>query len=136
MQNQPKVGEERYKFEVDWYDQQAQIVRKYFLTYYPVDKTIDMFDIKNKRIFLKRCEYPAVTLKDLSIGALVTVYSRQLKVVDYGDVHTRHLFEQMRQRTFGIIKPAAYPHMGKIIDMIYANNFRITRLKMSRFTEK
>jgi len=53
-----KVGEERYKFECEWYDQQAQINRYYTLTYYPVDKTIDMFDIKNKRIFLKRCEYP------------------------------------------------------------------------------
>jgi hypothetical protein len=37
-----KVGEERYKFECEWYDQQAQINRYYMLTYYPVDKTIDM----------------------------------------------------------------------------------------------
>ncbi len=36
------VGEERYVFETDWYDQQASIVRKYRVTYYPTDKTIEM----------------------------------------------------------------------------------------------
>jgi len=37
-----KVGEEKYAFETDWYDNQADLIRKYLLTYYPVDKTIDM----------------------------------------------------------------------------------------------
>ena len=36
------VAEERFVFEVEWYDQQAAIIRKYLLTYYPKDKTIDM----------------------------------------------------------------------------------------------
>ena len=34
--------EDRYVFETDWYDQQADLVRKYLLTYYPKDSTIDM----------------------------------------------------------------------------------------------
>jgi nucleoside-diphosphate kinase len=54
------------------------------------------FDIKNKKVFLRRCEYPGVQLKDLFVGAVVTVYSRQLKVVDYADQFTRKNFEVQR----------------------------------------
>ncbi len=31
------VGEERYVFETEWYDQQASIVRNYRVTYFPGD---------------------------------------------------------------------------------------------------
>ena len=34
--------EDRYVFETEWFDQQASLVRKYLLTYYPKDCTIDM----------------------------------------------------------------------------------------------
>ena len=37
-----KVGEERYVFEVDWFDQPASLIRKYLFTFYPADKTIEM----------------------------------------------------------------------------------------------
>ena len=36
------VGEERYVFETDWYDQQAAVVRQYRVTYYPGDQTVEM----------------------------------------------------------------------------------------------
>lgn len=56
-----------------------------------------------------------------------------LKVTDYGDVHTRTRFEVSRQRTFAMIKPDAYSQMGKVIDGVFQNGFKISRLKMSRF---
>lgn len=34
--------EERYTFNVEWYDQAASLVRVYLLSYFPSDKTIDM----------------------------------------------------------------------------------------------
>ena len=36
------VQEERYVFETEWFDAQASLIRKYLLTYYPRDRTIDM----------------------------------------------------------------------------------------------
>lgn len=84
-------------------------------------------------MFLKRCTYPGVTSKEFFIGAVLTVYGRQLKIVEYGDVATRNKFEVDAQRTFAMIKPDAYAHIGKIIDAIYVNGFKIKRMKMSRF---
>ncbi len=34
-----------------------------------------------------------------------------------------------------MIKPDAYKHIGKIIDAIYVNGFKISKLKMSRFSQ-
>jgi len=44
--------------------------------YYPNDKTIEMHDLKNKRVFLKRCENPNISLNDLYIGSILNIYSR------------------------------------------------------------
>ena len=86
-------------------------------------------------MFLKRCPYTGLTsMDDFFIGAVLTVYGRQLKINDYGDVATRKRFEVDRQRTFAMIKPDAYRNIGKIIDAIYVNGFKINKLKMSRFS--
>ncbi|OMJ91988.1 hypothetical protein SteCoe_5304 [Stentor coeruleus] len=127
-------SEERYVFVIEWFDQAASLIRKYNLTYFTVDNTIDMFDIKNRRIFLKRCQYPGLSVSELFIGATVTIYSRQLKVIDYADVFTRQKFETQRSKTFGMIKPDCYNNIGKIIDIIYSKGLRITNLKMIKMT--
>jgi len=49
-------------------------------------------------MFLKRCEYPAITLNDLYVGAILTVYARQIKISDYADVYTRKRFEAGREK--------------------------------------
>ena len=75
-----------------------------------------MYDVKNKRIFLKRQEIPTLQLDDFYVGSQVTILSRVLKVTDYGDMFTRRRFESQRERTFAMIKPDAYTAMGKVID--------------------
>ena len=68
--------------------------------------------MKNARIFLKKQQIPSIQLDDFFIGAQVTVLSRVLKIIDYGDVATRRQFESQRQRTFAMIKPDCYAQMG------------------------
>eukprot|EP00746_Dinoflagellata_sp_MGD_P164048 gnl/MRDRNA2_/MRDRNA2_92465_c0_seq1.p1 gnl/MRDRNA2_/MRDRNA2_92465_c0~~gnl/MRDRNA2_/MRDRNA2_92465_c0_seq1.p1 ORF type:complete len:377 (-),score=64.68 gnl/MRDRNA2_/MRDRNA2_92465_c0_seq1:199-1329(-) len=128
------AAEDRYVFYVEWFDSQADLIRRYMLTFFPRDNTIEMYDQKNKRPFLKRSEYPGVTVGDLYLGAKVTIHSRQLKVIEYGDVHTRKAMEASKSRTLAIIKPDAYNHMGKILSMVHANGFVVARLKMVKMT--
>lgn len=111
-------AEERFVFNVEWFDSQASIIRKYLLTYYTSDNTIEMYDWKNKRGFLKRCEYAGINLGDLYIGSTITVYSRQLKVIEYADDFTYKTFTSARESTFGMIKPDAYLNIGKIITQL------------------
>lgn len=112
------MQEDRFVFETEWFDAQADLIRKYLLTFYPTDGTIEMYDLKNRRIFLKRMK--ADVAKDsLFVGSIVTVYARQLKITDYGDTATRKAFARGKETQFALIKPDVYMHTGKILDSIY-----------------
>lgn len=74
-----------------------------------------------------------LTMQELFIGSIINVHSRQLSLIDYGDIFTRNKFEQLCERTFAMIKPDCYTQTGKIIDAIYQSGFTISKLKMSRF---
>lgn len=78
--------------------------------------------------------YADIDPTNLYLGAIVTIYSRQLKLVEYGDVFTRVKFSKERESTFALIKPDAYVHTGKILDAIYKSGFVVKRLKMGKFT--
>jgi nucleoside-diphosphate kinase len=124
----------RYCFVTEFFDTMAGIVRQYQLYYYPEDGSIEMHDVKLKKVFLKKMVYPEVSLKDLYLGSDLTIFSRKLKVVDYGDSFTRKKFQESRSSTYGMIKPDAYMNIGKIIDMIYnVGGFTISKLKMVKF---
>jgi len=125
---------ERFAFVVDWFDHAAGLVRKYQLLYYPKDSQIEMFDIKNRRTFLKKCEYPSVALKDIYIGATISIYSRQLKVVEFSDDYTKNALSPKQEKTLAIVKPDSYAHLGKIMDAIAAAGLTIGDARMVKLT--
>lgn len=127
-------SDDRYVFLVEWYDQPADLVRKYHLTYYCIDRTIEMYDLRNRRSFLKRTPAPGLSLADLFLGNTITLFARQLKIVDFADAFTKSKFESRRSRTFALIKPDAYSHLGSIIAIILDSGFKINRMKMLRLT--
>jgi len=96
---------ERYSFIVEWLDPHASLTFKYQLMYYTADGSIEMYDIKNRRTFLKKVVYPSVTEGELYIGSTITVFSRQLNIIEYADVFTQKKLDQKREVTFAMIKP-------------------------------
>lgn len=77
---------------------------------------------------------PEFSLKEFYIGAMVNILSRQMKIIDYGDLYTRSKFEAKNQRTFAMIKPDAVVNAGKIIARIEKEGFTISKLKYKQFT--
>lgn len=124
----------RYAFIVEWHDALASLMRRYQLFYYAADATLEMYDIKNRRTFLKRCKNDTVALEDLFIGATVTVYARQLHVIDYADDFTRTAIGSKLERTLGLIKPDAYASMGLILHEISRSDMVIGNLRMLKLT--
>ena len=84
-------------------------------------------------MFIKRMACPGITERELFIGSIINVHSRQLKLVEYGDLFTRNRFESTSEKTFALIKPDCYTKTGKIISDLYRNGFTISKLKMSKF---
>lgn len=124
--------EDKYVFHAEWFDTQADVLRRYMLTYYPRDSTIDMYDLKNRRLFLKRSQYAEVTLKDLYIGSVVTILARQLTIIEYADVYTRNTLESSKSKTLVLVKPDAYSNIGPVMHAALQAGFVIARLKMVR----
>jgi nucleoside-diphosphate kinase len=125
---------ERYCFTVEYLDQQAGLVRQYKLLYFPADKSIEMYDLKSKRVFLKRCPYPSLLPRDLFIGATATIFSRTLKVVEYGDEITRRLFSTQTDRAIISIGGDALYQVGTLLKAIMASDVRVANICLASFT--
>jgi len=128
----PSSTEARYAFLVEWYDPTASLIRQYQLIYYASDGTLEMYDMKSRRTFLKRCDYPSVSISQLFVGSIITVYSRQLKVVEYADAFTKREFEKTSQATVAMVMPEALPDLGKIVDNVLRVGFMISEMKLTQ----
>lgn len=132
----PKNQSERFAFLAEWYDPNASLLRRYELLFYPVDGSVEMHDVKNRRTFLKRTKYEDLRLEDLFIGNKVNVFSRQLVLIDYGDQYTARQLGSRKEKTLALIKPDAVSKAGEIIELINRSGFTITKLRMMKLSRK
>ena len=74
-------------------------------------------------------------METIFIGAKVTIYSRQFTIKSYANDFTRENYETVSNvnKSFLLVKPDAYEHLGKIVTMIEEYNFIIANVKMVRF---
>jgi hypothetical protein len=93
-------------------------------------------DLKNHRKFLKRCDASSLKVAQLYVGSTVTVYSRQLHVLDFADEYTRGKLGSRQERTYGMVKPNAIKNMGKIMDMAIKDGFRIARCRLLKLSKE
>lgn len=124
------MSEIRYSFIVEYFDQQGSLTRSYNLLYYVVNNTIEMFDLKSKRCFLKRCSYPSLSLSEIFVGATINIFSRTLKVVDYGDEFTRGRFMIGAGEFMIVITERGLHRSGTIINCITTKELRIQKLRL------
>ncbi|KAJ1552427.1 Nucleoside diphosphate kinase 7 [Cladochytrium tenue] len=123
------ITDPRYCFLVDWFDAHAQLARQYQLFFYPSDNTVEMYDIKQHRTFLKRTK-TELGLRDLHVGSSVSLFSRQLAVKAYGDEYTANALRKELERTVLVIKPHATEVMGEILAAVQQAGFTVCRLQM------
>ena len=132
-----KKMEERYAFTAEWYDPNAALIRRYLLNYYPSDNACEMVDLKSRKLFLKRSPCEHVTLKDLFIGAVVNIHSRQLNITQYGDEFTERKLKSKKEKTLGIIKPdCSAGKVGQIWDRVAREGFLISQARMVQLSQE
>jgi nucleoside-diphosphate kinase len=111
-------------------------VRQLILSFFERDKSISVYDVTNKRVFLKRMVPPEhVELKNLFPGAIVTVVARPLVITGAADDKTKRLFSTTRGTALLLVKPDAYPQLGQILEVVYrSGTMSVGRLRAVRFT--
>lgn len=102
------ITDPRYCFICDCFDSQAGLARKYQMLYFLPDKTIELSDLKTRRVVLKRCtQSTPLTVSELYIGATITVHARKLKITEYGDQLTKSVLSEISESQVTML-----PHMG------------------------
>lgn len=124
------MSEEKYRFIAEWYDPTIQSKRKFFLTFFPSDGSVDMYDIASKRLFLRRMKCESVTIHDLFIGSVINVLSRQLFIVDFGDKTTAEKFVREVEPALFIVNESGFGNLGKILSVLEKNDLAINRGKI------
>ncbi|XP_061593588.1 nucleoside diphosphate kinase 7 [Cololabis saira] len=126
--------DDRFVFLVEWFDPFADLLRRYQLFFYPNDSSVEMFDVKNRKRFLARTKCDGISREDLFVGNRVTVLSRQLNVIAYGDQYTANTLGSKKERTLALIKPDAVTKIGDVMELIYSSNLMVTKAKMTKLT--
>ncbi|XP_067010903.2 nucleoside diphosphate kinase homolog 7 [Anabrus simplex] len=124
------ADDSRFTFITEWYDAKPDILRTFYMFFFPADDTLELFDVKNRVTFLKRTKCEGVSLADIYVGSTINIFSRQMTVTGFGDGFTKKKLGMLKQKTFGMLKPNVFNEMGEIIKDIYKNDFKITNLKM------
>ncbi|KAK3703617.1 hypothetical protein QZH41_019161 [Actinostola sp. cb2023] len=133
----PGKADERFAFLAEWYDPRAALMRKYQMMYYPSDNSIEMYDIKNRRLFLKRSVIDGLKIHDFYIGAIVNIHTRQLTITDFADTYTTTRLKSINEQTLAMIKPDVIAgHLGSILEMIDKEGLIICQAKMVHLTRK
>lgn len=126
------VRPDRYSFEASYDDPQAGIVREYVVSFYASDNSVEMFDRKTKRCFLKKTSYPQLQVPDFYIGNRITIHGRRLHLTDYADAATRRALESATETTLCIVKPDGYEVLGHILQLLYNSGLTLAEANMVR----
>jgi nucleoside-diphosphate kinase len=112
-------NDETLLFIAEWFDPMPQLKRQYLLKYYVADHCAEMVDLKSKKMFLKKSPCPKEMLKEeFVIGGRILLYSRELDIIDYGDLKTRDRLQYQMQPSVVILPPGIYKNWGKIVDAL------------------
>ena len=89
---------ERLAFMASWLDNVSGVSWTYQLMVYPGTSEVELFDVKNRRVFLRKTKLEGLKPELYFVGGCCTVLGRQLKIVDYGDEYTRRTLSAVTQR--------------------------------------
>jgi len=122
-----EVLEEVLAFRCVYFDQQSMLNKSYQLKYYSETDSIEVIDIKNRKLFLKKCQRPeTLDTKHLFKGGKIYFHGRQMTIEDYDDAATAERCGNVREEAF-ITQPLG-PSLPLVLRAIDNSDMIISRL--------
>lgn len=110
------TADDSLTFLASWFDKLAASDRPFRFAFYPVDNSIEIYDLRSKKMHLKRIRHEAISLNDLFVGNTLDIYGRRFKITEFADTSTKEQLYSKKERTFLMVKPDAYTNIGKIVE--------------------
>lgn len=119
---------------VEHFDPMPRLKKQYLLKLYTEDMEIEMIDLKSNKKFLKRSACPdSVKKTDFFIGGKVLLYSRELDIVDYGDLYTKSKLAQEMQPSVILCPSSTQANWGALIESSCAKGLMVSAAKTVMF---
>ena len=124
--------EEKLCFLVCWEDKTAGLVRNFHLNFYPSDNSIEMLDLKSKKLFLKKTVNEQIGPNDFYVGNSLVVFGRKLTIVDSV---TKPAAGRTAESTLALVKPGSQHQLGDILTEIQQAGLKLARARLVLFSE-
>ncbi|KAL1423873.1 hypothetical protein MTO96_020674 [Rhipicephalus appendiculatus] len=128
------VSGKKYSFLAEWNDASTYSVRSFILNFFTRDSTVEMIELKTRRVFLRRTECEGCTLRDLFAGNVVAVLSRHLRILGYADAQTAAFLAPKHERAVLVVKPANARRLGDVWAAVEAAGATVCKAVMLRLT--
>jgi len=125
-----------FRFQLEFFDERAELIRPYILLYYSENGEIELFDVKLKKPFLKRTLTHQIAKKDLYIGNKLPINGRIYDIIDYADISTKQLLETKMQKTYAMLKPGFSQRIGNALDRIYREGLIVSKLQFGYISQE
>ena len=109
------AAQERLVFDVEWTDPKSGVLWPLQLVHSPRDETVELFDTRAQRVFLKRTHYPQVRLEHLFPGGVVVVLARTLRILGAADATTKKRLDSTREAVFILVANHALQYVGAVL---------------------
>jgi len=119
-----------YAFKIEFFDEMAELVRPYVLTFHCEKDEIELYDMRNRRTFLRRTTAHTIHRKDLYVGNKLLINGRQYEVADFADESTSRAFDTKMQRTYAMLKPGFQSRLGEALGRIAQAGLKVSQLRM------
>jgi nucleoside-diphosphate kinase len=133
------VDADKYNFQCEFYDEASQMTKEYLLTLYakppPSPNELSLYDVKAKRVFLKKGVYDQdgpINLEDLYLNGTVTICSRKFKITGHADAATRSHFESHGSLCQVTIGAEALGNAGQLLHAAHDSGVAIKRIRSFR----
>ena len=123
----------------EWFDPHPEILKRYLIKYYAASNEVEINDLTTGRKFLKRTRIPAsasaATEQDFRIGRHVLLFSRNMKLIEYGDVATEQWLREPSEETVVVVssKVVNEGELGNVVELMEGSaGLQVVMMKVLR----
>lgn len=127
-------ADDRLVLTAQWHDERASLVRHFLLSYFVDDNSVELYEPKLSRVFLRRSCVDQLSADELYLGSRLTLLGRQIVINGYANLLTRRLLEDRAQRTFAMVKPDGVARLGEILHTLSLHGLRVINARMVQLT--
>ena len=126
----------------EWFDPHPEKLKRYLIKYHVASHEVEIKDLTSGRKFLKRTRIPkeasATTEQSFRIGRRVLLFSRNMKLIEYGDEATEKLLEASSEETVVVVSPKVVNEgdLGNVVELMEGSaGLQVVMMKALRTAE-